>query len=87
MCFPWYEHIDRLNLFIVMILSFDKKKQHGVYSFFTHWHRDVIYEGWLVNVWNRDLQGKSIYGYNMNLVRETKNYVGNKRKIHEPERA
>ena len=57
---PWYEHIDRLNLFIVMILSFDKKKKHGVYSFFTHWHRDVIYEGWLVNVWNRDLKGKSI---------------------------
>ena len=25
-------------------------------------------------------------GYNMNLVRETKNYVGNKRKIHEPEK-
>lgn len=30
----------------------DEKKQHGEYSFFTHWHRDVPYEEWLQKVWN-----------------------------------
>lgn len=30
----------------------DEKKKHGEYSFFTHWHRDVVYEEWLQKVQN-----------------------------------
>lgn len=31
----------------------EERKKHGEYSFFTHWHRDVSYEEWLENVWNK----------------------------------
>lgn len=31
----------------------EERKKHGEYSLFTHWHRDVSYEEWLENVWNK----------------------------------
>lgn len=31
----------------------DRRKKHGEYSFFTHYHRDVSYEEWLENVWDK----------------------------------